>query len=73
MSRAHAIKYDQVYEMNIIHKIAELHKNHKRNKQLKLFDEVEPNVFVLKHEIVNRLSLKINKMRKRKPKKRNHK
>ena len=71
MSRSHAITYDEVYEMSIIKKIAELHRRLLQKRQLNSFDEIEPNVFVLKPEMVNRLNSKINKIRKRKQKKRN--
>ena len=65
----HIHTYDEVYEMSLIRKIGE----HFKKRQLGSFDEVEPNIFVLKQEIVNRLNSKINKTRKRKLKKRNYK
>ena len=73
MNRVHAITYHRLYEMNIIQKIARLYRDYLKKRYLKSFDEIEPNVFVLKDEIVNRLSLNINRIRKRKSTKRNYK
>lgn len=58
-------------EMNIINRIHGLWKNYKKKNLLKSFDEVEPNVFVLKQEIADRIKLKAKKIGKRKLNKRN--
>ncbi|GEM_PF-4252789 len=63
--------FDQSDKMNVFKKVLWLWENYKRRKLTRLFDEVEPNVFVLKQEIADRLKLKINKIRKRKLNKRN--
>jgi hypothetical protein len=55
--------------MKVFAKIMQLWHEHKRRQLLKSFDEVEPNVFVLKQEIIDRVKtkagkIKINKIKK---------
>lgn len=51
---------------NVYSKIIQLWNGHKKKQILKSFDEVEPNVFVLKQEITDRIKLKVKKLRERK-------
>ena len=58
--------FDSSGKMKIIAKIIQLWSEHKKKQLLKSFDEVEPNVFVLKQEITDRIKLKVQEIRERK-------
>jgi hypothetical protein len=55
--------------MKVFAKIVQLWDEHKKKQLLKSFDEVEPNVFVLKQEIIDRVKIKAGKSKINKIKK----
>ena len=59
----HTENFESSGKLKIIAKIIQLWSEHKKMQILKSFDEVEPNVFVLKQEITDRIKLKAKKLR----------
>ena len=58
-------------KMRVFTKIIRLWNEHKKKQMLKSFNEIEPNVFVLKQEITERIKLKSKRNRERKLKSKN--
>ena len=69
-SQSHIFEQTEHFEssakMKIFAKIIQLWSERKTKLLLKSFDEVEPNVFVLKQEITDRIKLKVKKIRSKK-------
>ena len=49
--------------MKVFAKIMQLWHEHKKKQLLKSFNEVEPNVFILKQEIIDKIKIKNKKTR----------
>ena len=58
-------------KMRVFTKIIRLWNEHKKKQMLKSLNEIEPNVFVLKQEITERIKLKSKRNRERKLKSKN--
>jgi hypothetical protein len=59
--------------MKVFAKIVQMWHEHKKKQLLKSFDEVEPGVFVLKQEIIDRVKIKVGKSKINQIKKLNNK